>query len=116
MSRRPPRAGALTAPALQILLSLSRGALHGYGIKLDIEERTGGEISLGSGTLYQALQRLEDRGLICETDIPGGADDARRGRHYTLTPRGESVLESELALLRRTLAWASSPAAGTSSS
>jgi DNA-binding PadR family transcriptional regulator len=64
----------LTPIAFEVLLSLMDGPQHGYGIKLDIEARTDGEISLGSGT-YQAIQRLEREGLIAE---------ARTGERPTL--------------------------------
>jgi len=78
------RADSVSPATLQILLSLVTGPLHGYGIKLDVEERTGGAISLGSGTLYQALSRLEEQGLIV-SDEPSSDGDARRGRSYDLT-------------------------------
>lgn len=92
----------LTAVTVQILASLTRGPRHGYGIKLDIEERTDGSIVLGSGTLYQALQRLERAGLIAEAEAAGGGD-ARRGRCYELLTAGREALERELALMRLTL-------------
>jgi DNA-binding PadR family transcriptional regulator len=86
---------ALTAVAVQILLSLTRANQHGYGIKLDIEERTGGAVNLGSGTLYQAIQRLERQGFIAEAERSGD-QDPRRGRYYRLQPAGRSALEAEL--------------------
>ena len=85
----------LTAVAVQILLSMAKSDQHGYGIKLDIEERTGGAMSLGSGTLYQAIQRLERQGFIAESEGAGG-HDARRGRCYRLEPAGHAALETEL--------------------
>ncbi len=94
----------LTAVTVQILASLTRGPRHGYGIKLDIEERTDGSIVLGSGTLYQALQRLERAGLIAEAETAGtDGGDARRGRRYELLATGREALERELALMRLTL-------------
>ena len=54
----------LSDVAVEILLTLSKGRQHGYAIKLDIEERAGGDYVLGSGSLYQALRRLERRGLL----------------------------------------------------
>ena len=104
----PSQPIALTAIGLQILLSLAAGPRHGYGIKLDIEERTDGAISPGSGTLYQALQRLEAQGLIEAEEPSVDAADARRGREYGLLPPGRDALESELRLMRRTLSWAES--------
>lgn len=106
----PKRPGRELSPAtVQILLSLVREPLHGYGIKLDIERRTDGAMSLGSGTLYQALQRLEQQGLIEVAEPPAeAADDARRGRFYALRNEGRERLEAELEMLERTV---SSPAA-----
>ena len=99
---------ALTPFAFEILLSLSRGPCHGYGIKLDVEERTGGEVSLGSGTLYQAIQRLERSGLISEATVDESSRDARRGRSYQLEPAGRSILEGELRRLNRVVEYARS--------
>jgi DNA-binding PadR family transcriptional regulator len=99
---------ALTPIAFEILLSLSRVPRHGYGIKLDIEERTAGEVSLGSGTLYQAIQRLERSGLISEATADQQGHDARRGRSYQLEPAGRTALEGELRRLNRVVEYARS--------
>ena len=100
---RPPL--ELTPIGFEVLLSLASGPLHGYGIKLDIEERTNGDVSLGSGTLYQAIQRLERDGLIA--DAPGEENgDARRGRTYRLEPRGRASLELHLRRLSRAVDYA----------
>ncbi len=105
-----PTPSSLTLVTVQILVSLGRGPMHGYGIKLDIEERTDGAMTLGSGTLYQAMQRLEKQGLVQSSvaQEPGG----RRGRVYELEPLGRDVLERELELMQRTVAFA---AAGSES-
>ena len=96
---------SLTAVAVQILLSLAKSDQHGYGIKLDVEERTGGAMSLGSGTLYQAIQRLERQGHIAES-APAGEHDARRGRCYRLEPAGRAALEAELRRWDETVRYA----------
>ena len=49
------------------MLVLAEGARHGYAIKQAVEQRTEGGIKLGPGTLYEAIQRLEEGGLIEET-------------------------------------------------
>ena len=85
----------------QILLSLSDRSRHGLGIAGEVEQRTGGRVSLGAGTLYTALRRLRDDGWIEEIDAPVGEDDPRR-RFYALTPTGRGVL-SEEALRLETL-------------
>lgn len=103
MRRKPKVDNSLTAVDLQILLTLANGPLHGYGIKLDVAERTGGEMKLGSGTLYEAIQRLEQQGLIALSSPPeGGEVDARR-RYYRLLPEGERSLRAELERLASVL-------------
>ena len=90
----------LSLPVLNILLALADGAKHGYAIKQDVEERSEGAIRLGPGTLYEAIQRLEDDGLIAE-DAPGApanGQEAQR-RVYRLTDRGWSVLRTEVRQL-----------------
>ncbi len=106
----------LSNVALEILITLSRGASHGYAIKLDVEKRLGEGFILGSGSLYQAIQRLERRGLVAEnTEEP--AADKRRGRVYRLEPAGRNALQQELARFERVLGDAKSAvAAGRSRS
>jgi DNA-binding PadR family transcriptional regulator len=104
MRRKPseePRK-PLSLPVIHILLALSEGALHGYAIKRGVEDRTKGAVRLGPGTLYEAIQRLLDSGLIQEAatgaEEPGNGQEAQR-RYYTLTDRGWEVLRSELRQL-----------------
>jgi len=80
--------GRFAEPALLILVSLGEGPKHGYAIMLDVEEATGRP--MGPGTLYGALARLEERGLI--EALP----KIDRRRPYRLTGLGASVLESQL--------------------
>ena len=92
MSKRP-----ITLTTLQIMLSLGDGPRHGYGIKLDIEARTDGQIKLGSGTLYEAIQRLEANGWISEKTQTLGPEDGHKGRRiYCLTGVGSTILRREL--------------------
>jgi len=83
----------LTHVVYHLLLSLSQATRHGYGIIKDVSERTGGRLELEAGTLYAAIKRLRDDGLITETEGPRDAD-ARR-RYYDLTPLGRRVLRAE---------------------
>ena len=53
----------LTPAALNVLLALADGERHGYGIMLEVRERTGGRVRLGPGTLYGAIKRLKEGGL-----------------------------------------------------
>lgn len=76
--------------------------MHGYAIKQDVEDRTGGSIRLGPGTLYEAIQRLQDTGLIEESrsrgDGPANGQEAQR-RYYALTDRGWTTLREEVQQL-----------------
>ncbi len=99
----PADDGRLSNVMTEILITLSGEPLHGYAIKLDIEDRIGDGYALGSGSLYQALQRLERRGLIAE--VPElVTDDARRGRTYRIETAGTQRLRDELERMDRVLA------------
>ena len=104
MPRKPPAEPRkpLSLPVTHILLALSDGPAHGYAIKQAVEERTAGAIRLGPGTLYEAIQRLQDGRLIQESSAPGEApangQQAQR-RYYALTDRGWDVLRDELRQL-----------------
>jgi DNA-binding PadR family transcriptional regulator len=90
----------LTAAALNVLLALADGERHGYGIMLEVRERTGGQVRLGPGTLYGAIKRLKEAGLIEEsgTRPDPEADDERRC-YYRLTGFGGEVLAAEIERL-----------------
>ena len=79
-----PTFGRFAEPSLLILASLSDGPKHGYAIMQDVEHGTGRP--MGAGTLYAALARLEEQGLI-EHPPPGGgvAPPPRRRRLETLS-------------------------------
>ncbi len=96
----------LTPIAFQILLTLAKEPQHGYGIKLEIQERTEGELRLGSGTLYQAIQRLERTEMIGGVEFSDQNRDARRGRYYELRPAGRIALAAELQRLHRVIEYA----------
>ena len=87
-SPRIPDLGRFAEPSLYILLSLSEGPKHGYAIMTDVEDVSGTQ--LGPGTLYAALARLEERGLI-EALPP---EDRRRP--YRLTGLGAAMLATQL--------------------
>jgi DNA-binding PadR family transcriptional regulator len=107
MARPQPQSmNAITPIAFEILLSLAQGPQHGYGIKLSIEERTAGELTLGSGTLYQAIQRLERSEMIAVAEGVAGSEDPRRGRFYRLEPAGKAALKDELRRLNRVVEYA----------
>ena len=86
----------LTPLALEVLLALADGPRHGYGVILDVRERTDGLIRLRTGTLYVLLQRLLDERLIDESDArPRTAEDDARRKYYEMTPLGRAVLKAE---------------------
>lgn len=83
----------LQAAAFHILLVLSTGDRHGYGISLDVESATDGAVRLSPGTLYRTIQRLLEQGLIAESRA-GSAIDPRR-RPYRITSFGRAVARAE---------------------
>lgn len=93
----------LTVPVFQILLSLVDGERHGYALIADIDARTAGEVRLTASTLYGAVARMLDGGLVEET--PTG-DGQQRRRVYRLTRKGRSVLRLEAQRLARATGWA----------
>ena len=87
----------LRPSVFHILLALSDGDLHGYGIMQEVTEHTGGQLKLGPGTLYGAIKRLLSDRLIIETDErPDPQLDDERRRYYRLTDFGQRVLKAEV--------------------
>jgi DNA-binding PadR family transcriptional regulator len=87
----------LTPVVFEIALSLAAGERHGYEIMQDVERRTDGAIVLHPGTLYRALGRLLDQGLIEElAERPDANVDDERRRYYRLTALGHAVARAEV--------------------
>ena len=103
LAKMPQNKKSLSLPVLHILLALADGSRHGYAIKQDVERRTSGVIRLGPGTLYEAIQRLEEGGLIEESAAPRDGEPANgqeaQRRYYQLTERGWTALREELQQL-----------------
>ena len=93
MTQRP-----LQEPTFLILTALAAGAQHGYGIMTDVTTISGGRVKLRAGTLYAALDRLADEGLV-EVDREEIVD-ARLRRYYRLTPPGAQRLAAEVERVR----------------
>ena len=91
----------LSPQQFHILLALSDGERHGYGIILEVAERTNQTLKMGTGTLYTAIARLLELALIAETEEGDG-----RRRYYRLTPAGRQVLKAETARLETLLGYA----------
>jgi DNA-binding PadR family transcriptional regulator len=81
----------LSEPVYHILLALADRDLHGYGIILSVEDSTAGKVRLRTGTLYTAVRRMVEDGLIAEAGKPV----IDRRRLYTLTSYGRSVARAE---------------------
>lgn len=88
MDHERPEFGRYAEPSLLILVSLSNGPRHGYAIMQDVEQGSGRP--MGAGTLYAALARLEDLGLV--EPLP----PVDRRRPYRLTAVGASNLAEQL--------------------
>lgn len=87
-----------------ILLSLLDGPRHGYGIIQAVETRTGGAFSIGSGTLYSAIKRMEADGWIERLDGPPGEDPRRK--YYGLTQSGREITIAEARRLAELASYA----------
>ena len=85
--------GHFSDPSLLILASLAGGPKHGYAMTEDIEQMSG--VTLGPGTLYGALARLEQRGLI--EALPA----EERRRPYRITAVGVAALREQLTQMER---------------
>ncbi len=85
----------LSSAVFHIMLALVDEERHGYGIIKEVEERTEGEVRLATGTLYGALKRLLDRGLVEELEERTDPNDDERRRYYQLTDFGQQVLTAE---------------------
>ena len=85
-----------------ILLCLSKGANHGYGIMQMTERLSDGDVTIGSGTMYGATSNMMKKGWIKEimSDAPG----IERKRLYSLTEEGRGALHNEIKRLKRMLA------------
>jgi len=93
----------LSPAVFHILLSLVDGDRHGYGMMQEIEERTAGRARIGPGTLYGALKRLREEGLIEEREGEDDADGERR-RYYHLTAAGRKAARNEAQRLQELVA------------
>jgi DNA-binding PadR family transcriptional regulator len=99
--RKPGTLLPLESEILALALTLLRSGhavFHGFGLAQAMRERTGSRALTGHGTLYKALGRLEDFGLLTSRWEDAAAAEGRpRRRLYALTPRGAQVAEQALA-------------------
>jgi DNA-binding PadR family transcriptional regulator len=83
--------GPLTPAVFHILLALADGPLHGYAIMQAVGQSAGPSLPAGPGTIYGALQRMEEDGLVRE--LPSRGDERRR--LFALQADGRRALEAE---------------------
>lgn len=100
---------------VHILLALSAGDSHGYGVITAVRHDSEGRIQLATGPFYRHLKRLIDDGLVAESEHRPTDADPRRGAYYTLTRLGHAVLAAERERLTRLLALDPTPSAGGAS-
>jgi len=94
---------SLRAVELHVLLSVVDRPRHGYAILQEAEERTGGQPGFEIPTLYRALRRLRDAGLIHVVDGPA-ADAGERREYWEATALGRKTLRAELTRLESLVA------------
>lgn len=100
------KSGALTEVTFYILLSLY-SPKHGYAVMQFIEEKTGGRLSLGAGTLYGALNSMLERDGLSFSEI------VKVEKEYLITVKGKEIAEKELIRLRELVGIASGIVGGT---
>jgi DNA-binding PadR family transcriptional regulator len=76
-----------------ILMVLTEGARHGYGIMQQVAEQSNGQVQLEVGSLYRLIARMTEEGLIVESKTPRGGSERRR--YYRITRLGEQVAKLE---------------------
>ena len=90
----------LPASAMHIIVALAGDERHGYAIMRDIEDLSGGSVTMGPGTLYGSIKRMIEQGLVEEADErPDPALDDERRRYYRLTALGQRVGAAERSRL-----------------
>ena len=86
----------LTPAVFNILLALADSEKHGYGIMLEVEANTNGQVLMGPGTLYGSIKRMLKAGLIEESDERADLEmDDQRRKYYRLTDLGRRTLHME---------------------
>lgn len=91
----------LSPATLHVLLALTSGPLHGYGIMLEAARQAGGQYKIGPGTLYDNLKKLMVAGLVDESQPENKATGTRRT--FQITSLGQGVLAAEVERLRGVL-------------
>ncbi len=96
---------ALTPAMFQVLVAIGDEEKHGYAILKEVEEQTGGEVRLSTGTLYAMIKRFLAEGIIKESrNRPPAEEDDQRRRYYRLTPLGLEVATAEAERMEKLVA------------
>jgi DNA-binding PadR family transcriptional regulator len=85
----------LTPTVFHILLALAEGPRHGYRVMQDVARLSDGQVQLGPGTLYGAIDRMVESGLIETATGPEGAGRGKPRRYYRMTGLGQGALVAE---------------------
>ena len=94
--QNPEEFTPLTPAVFNILLSLADREKHGYGIMLEVEANTNGQVIMGPGTLYGSIKRMLKADLIEESDERADPEmDDQRRKYYRLTNLGRRALRME---------------------
>ena len=105
MSEKPVLEDFLPLPAavFHILVAIGEGERHGYSIMQDIAERTNNKIRMSPGTLYAAVKRMLEQGLIEEVRGSHTLSDDERRRYYRIAKLGRRVVSAEAARMSEML-------------
>lgn len=95
MSEKPDPRLPLTPLTMAILLALADGDRHGYALMQAVETQTDGALKPGTGSLYAALERLMNDGLIIEAPPSTDANADRRRRTFRITDGGRDLARAE---------------------
>lgn len=95
---------SLTPLTLHLLLALAERDEHGYGLMKRVRETSRGQLKPATGTVYLALQRLEEEGLVEDAPGPRARVDDRPRRYYRLTARGRKTVRQEAERLAQVVA------------
>lgn len=91
----------LTPALFHVLLALTDGDKHGYGIMKEVSQQTDGDVQLSTGTLYGIIKRLLGSGWIKEVRGPAIKNDDSRRRYYRLTEDGRQIAVVEAKRLEK---------------
>jgi len=90
----------LPGAVFHILIALADRDRHGYSIMQDVAMRTDGRVKLSPGTLYSAIRRMLEQGLIEElSESPDPSSTDERRRYYRITRLGKRSAAAEVARL-----------------